>query len=103
MVVLICMYVFSSLMPLLHMSLSVADLFSQAILMSGAGTAAWNVGDSSIPVTFQLAEVLECDLPSHAQMLDCLRTKSVPEIQEAYQSFVCCATQQRHFAYFITI
>lgn len=65
-----------------------ADLFHQAIMMSGAATAPWNVAETSTPATFKLAEVLQCDLPSNLQLLDCLRTKSVPEIQEAYLSFV---------------
>ncbi|XP_071524052.1 esterase E4-like [Panulirus ornatus] len=62
------------------------DLFSGAIMMSGAGNCLWSVAEEPEEVAYDLAWDLDCSTWSSYTIKDCLQDKSATEIIQAQSS-----------------
>uniref|UniRef100_A0A914X587 Carboxylic ester hydrolase n=1 Tax=Plectus sambesii TaxID=2011161 RepID=A0A914X587_9BILA len=61
------------------------DLFAQAVEMSGATVADWAQGPRVVEDSRQLAHDLDCRQEQSDAIIDCLRSKTVEEIQDAHK------------------
>lgn len=60
-----------------------SGLFQRALMSSGSAVAPWIVDNDTIDVSKQIIRIVKCE----SNTMICLRSKSVPELLEAFQSY----------------